>query len=1057
MLRFYFVSSFKEGIRRVGTIVLICILSHSAFAQGQVEGTILDENRQSIPGATIREKGANNGAVSDADGKFRMTVSEGAVLVVSFVGYVTKEIPVNNQTNITIVLAEDTRQLQEVVVIGYGTQLKESISGSVAQINTDKLKNIPQVGIDQLIQGRAAGVMVTQNSGQPGSAVSVRIRGVNSLQGSSEPLYIIDGIPVSGDSRNIGTSGRSIADNSQGEDGGSVDVSPLSSLNPSDIESVVVLKDASATAIYGSRGSNGVVLITTKKGQNSRGKLTYSGYTAVQRPTNMISVLNLQDYALLQNTIGEIYGLNQQIEFLHRDLLGEGTNWQQEIFSDAMMQSHQLSFSGGNENVNYFLSASYLDQEGTVIGSGFDRTTIRANVNAQLTDWMNVGISLTGSRTNEQLTLNNSSNGIISLSLLNNPATAVYNPDGSFAGPVTADEIAFGLRNPIAEALSIQNNLKRNRLLGNIYAEFDINDHFTFRSEFGGDFGNNLSDRFQPTFTYGAISRGINQLNIRRENNDFWLVKNLLTYQNTFNNRHNLTVLVGQEAQQSSWEGIIAQDGEFVSNDVPILGTGNANDFTDQYKGSTALTSFLSRAIYVLDNKYSVTASIRADGSSNFADGNKWGYFPSLSASWRLSQEDFMSNVSFIQGLKVYGGYGEIGNQGVPPFAYGSRLNTVNTGLGTGFEFANFANPNLKWESSTQVNLGVEFTTLNSKLTATIEVYNKISKDFLFQYAATDFITGGTSPGAITAPWINIGKMANRGIDIALEYSDNFSVGTGLSWNSSLTVSHYKNEVKELLGDLTLNGSVNLETSNQNITITQPGQPIGLFYGYKVEGLFRTLEDIEGAPEQFGRPFQDALFSTTWLGDVKYKDINGDGVINSDDRTVIGNPHPDFTFGFQNSFTYGNFDLSLFMQGSYGNDVFNAINRTLTAGNRTYTNQSPSVLDFWSVDNPNSSSPRLARNDTPNTNISDRYIEDGSYLRIQNLTIGYRFPADLSRKARVSSFRVYGSVQNLHTFTKYSGYDPEIGSYNQNPILMGIDNGRYPTPRIFTLGVNLEF
>lgn len=1055
MIKLNFIDYVGGGRKCIGMLMLLCFLCHSALAQNQVTGTVSDATGQSIPGATVMEKGTRNGMVTDADGKFKLTVQDGATLVFSFVGYTTKEVAVGNNTILNVVLEESATQLSEVVVIGYGTQVKESISGSVAQIDAESLKNIPQTGIEQLIQGRAAGVSITQNSGQPGSAVSVRIRGVNSLQGSSEPLYIIDGIPVSGDSRNIGTSGRSIADNSPGEGSGATDVSPLAALNPGDIESVVVLKDASATAIYGSRGSNGVVLITTKKGKSQQGKLTYNSYLAVQRPTNMIPVLDLPGYAELQNTIGEIYGLREQIEFLNTDLLGSGTNWQQEIFADAMMQNHQLAFSGGGQSVNYFLSAGFLDQEGIVIGSGFDRFSLRANVNAQITDQIRAGISLTASRTNEQLTLNNSSNGIISLSLLNNPATAVYNPDGSFAGPVTADEIAFGIRNPIAEALSISNKLKRNRLLGNIYGEIDITDNITFRTEFGGDFGNNLSDQFQPTFSYGAISRGINQLTVRRENNDFWIMKNLLTYQNTFNDKHDLTVLLGQEAQESRWQGIIAQDGGFVSNDVPILGTGDANDFNDQYQGSNALSSYFTRAIYTLDNKYSITASLRADGSSNFAEGNKWGYFPSLSASWRLSQEDFWTESIPFEDVKIYGGYGEIGNQGIPAFAYGSRLNTVNTGLGTGFEFANFANPDLKWESSTQINLGLNFTTLNSKLNATIEVYNKVSKDFLFQFAATDFITGGGAPGAITAPWINIGEMSNKGIDLALEYSDR--IGNDVSWNSALTVSHYKNEVKDLLGDLTLNGSVNLDGSNQNITLTQPGQPIGLFYGYQVEGLFRTLDDINGAPEQFGRPFEDALFSTTWLGDIKYKDVNGDGVIDADDRTVIGNPHPDFTFGFQNSFSYRNFDLSIFMQGSYGNDVFNAIGRSLTAGNRTFTNQSPSVLDYWSVQNPNSSAPRLARNDTPNTNISDRYVEDGSYLRIQNLTLGYNLPAKALGGMNISSLKVYGAIQNLLTITGYSGYDPEIGSLNQNTTLMGIDNGRYPTPRIYTIGINVEF
>ncbi len=1052
-LKFYSIFSTKV-LGKLFVLLVLCSASQ-AFAQKTVTGTVSDANGTPLLGVNVLIKGTNTGASTDFDGQYEIRAEDSNVIVFSYVGFEEKEELIGSRTQIDVTLTESAEGLDEVIVIGYGAQLKEDISGSVSTVNVEEIENIPQVGIDQLMQGRAAGVSITKNSGQPGSAVSVRIRGVNSITGSSEPLYIIDGVPISGDSRNIATSGRSIADGGLGEGSGSTGVSPLAALNPSDIASINILKDASATAIYGSRGSNGVVIITTKKGKKGEGKLSYSTYTGIQRPTNRIDVMNLPQYAELQNTIGEIYGLNEQIEFLNPSLLGSGTNWQRAIFDDALMTNHELSFSGGSEDINYFVSAGYVDQEGTVIGSSFDRITIRANVNAKIKDWLSAGISLTGSRTNEEITLNGSSNGIISLSLLNNPATAIYNPDGSFAGPTTPDEIAFGLRNPIAEALSIRNDLRRDRLLGNIYAEFKLHDNLTFRTEFGGDFGNNLSDRFQPTFSYGALDRGTNLLSIRRENNDFWILKNLLTYNNSFGDKHDLTVLLGQESQESSWQGVIAQDGDFVSNDVPILGTGNANDFTDQYQGSSALQSFFGRAIYSFDNRYNITASVRADGSSKFAEGNKWGYFPSVSASWRLSNEAFMEDFDAVQNIKLYGGYGEVGNQAIPNFAYGARLNTISTGTGTGFEFANFANPDLTWESSTQTNLGLDFGLFDSRLNTTIEVYNKISKDFLYQLAVTDFITGGNSPGAITAPWVNLGEMENQGIDVTINYKT--IRDTDFTWSSTLTFSHYKNTVKELLGDLTINGDLSLNQSNQNITFTKVGQPIGLFYGYQVEGLFRSVDDINGAPVQFGRPFEDALFSTTWLGDIKYKDVNGDGVVNSDDRTVIGNPHPDFTYGFQNSFSYKDFDLSIFLQGSYGNDIFNAVNRTLTAANSYYVNQAPSVLDYWSVDNPNAGSPRLARNDTPNINISDRYIEDGSYLRIQNVTLGYNLPASTIDRIGLNKLKIYGSIQNLYTFTDYSGYDPEVGAYNQNALLLGVDNGRYPSPRTFTLGLNVEF
>lgn len=1037
-------------------VFIILFLNFVAFSQEIITGKVTGEDGLPLPGASILEKNTTNGTNSDFDGNYSLTLQSGKTIVFSYVGFTTQEIKLKDgQTIVNIVLVEDASLLDEVVLIGYGSQLKENISGSVSKVETKDLKNVPQVSVDQLLQGRAAGVSVTQNSGQPGSAVSVRIRGVNSLTGSSEPLYIIDGVPISGDSGNVSTSGRSTASSGIGEGVGSADVSPLSSLNPDDIKSINVLKDASATAIYGSRGSNGVVIITTKSGQNEKGKLSYSTSYAIQQPINRIDVLDLPDYARLQNAIGDIYGLQENVAFLNPDLLGSGTNWQNEIFDTASLTNHQVSYSGGKNGVNYFISGGFVDQEGTVIGSSFERMNVRANIDAKVNDWLKVGVNLTATRTNEQLSFSNASNGIISLSLLNNPATAVYNPDGTFAGPVTDEEVVFGFRNPIAEALSVTNNLRRSGLLGNIFSEFKLIDNLTFRTEVGGNFNSNSNNRFQKSFTYGIIERGSNLLNVREENTDFWILKNLITFNKNFEGNHNLTFLIGQEIQESTWEGIIAQDGNFVSNDVPVLGTGNANDLTDQYKGSNALESYFIRLIYSFDNKYDITASLRADGSSKFAEGNKLGYFPSFSAAWKLSNEDFMSDFNAIQNMKIYGGYGEVGNQSIPNFAYGSRLNTIATGLGTGFEFSNFANADLTWESSTQTNLGIDFSLLKSKLNATVEVYNKVSKDFLYQLAVTDFVTGGGAVGGITAPWVNLGQMTNKGIDVTLSYSTSSS--SNFQWNSSLTVSHYKNRVDNLLGELTIFGQVSLDGSNQIITQTKSGQALGLFYGYETDGLFRTLDDINGAPIQFGRPFEDALFSSTWLGDVKFKDQNGDGVIDTDDRTIIGNPHPDFTFGFQNSFSYKNFDLSVFLQGSYGNDVFNAVNRSLTAGNRTFTNQLPSVLDYWSVDNPNASSPRLARNDTPNINISDRYIEDGSYLRIQNITFGYTLPSDAMEGIGISNLKFFAGVQNLYTFTKYSGYDPEVGALNQNPLLSGVDNGRYPSSKTYTFGVNIDF
>ncbi|MEM9339457.1 MAG: TonB-dependent receptor [Bacteroidota bacterium] len=1045
----------KYNFKIIALTLLLIGINLMGNAQVTVSGKVTDTNGNELIGTSIIEEGTTNGTITDIDGNYTVSVSPGATLVFRFLGFIEQTVAVENNTVIDIQLAEDKEVLEEVIVIGYGTQREESISGSVAKVKAEDLADIPQVSVDQLLQGRAAGVSVTQNSGQPGSSVSIRIRGVNSITGSSEPLYVIDGVPVSGDSRNIGSSGQATGSAGIGEIGAS-DASPLAGLNPNDIESIVVLKDASATAIYGSRGSNGVVLITTKQGTSSKAKLSYTSYYAIQRPTNSYELMNLQQYASFENDVRELYTLPPLLEFIRPDLLPQGTNWQQEIFQDAIMQNHNLSVSGGSDNHTYFFSGSFTDQEGIVLGSGFNRGTIRANLTSDINHKIKSGFSFTASRTQEDVSLTNSVNSVITLALLMPPSLAVRNPDGSFAGPVTQEQVEFGIRNPIAEATQISNTLIRNSILGNFFAEYEVLDGLKFRAEAGGNFGFNDTEQFQPSFQYGILDRGVNTAYKRRETSNFWILKQLLTYSKYWN-RHGVTLLVGHEAQEASWSGFQGQDNGFVSNDFPILGSGDGNDqLPREYKGSQSLESYFARAIYSFGGKYDLTASIRRDVSSKFAPGRQEGYFPSVSASWTISEESFMSWAGSIQRLRFFGGYGEVGNQDIPGFAFGSRLNSASSGIGTGFEFANFANPDLTWESSVQVNAGINFAIFDSKLEATVEVYNKTSKDFLYQFSPNDAVTGGNAPGAVTPPWLNIGEMENRGIDIALNYNQEFN--SGLVWNSALTVSHYRNRINELLGPTAINGSVSLAgDSERNVTFTREGQPIGLFYGYVVEGLFRTLEDIEGAPVQFGRPFENSLFSSTWLGDVKFADINNDGVVDGQDRTVIGNPHPDFTYGFQNTLTYKGFSLSIFLQGSYGNDIFNAVNRSLTSGNLGFRNQLPSVLDYWSVTNPNSSAPRLARGDTQNINVSERYIEDGSYLRIQNVTFGYTLPAAWVSRARLTRVRIYTSIQNLYTFTNYSGYDPEIGSINQDVLLTGIDNGRYPNPRTFTLGINIDF
>ncbi|WP_405383175.1 SusC/RagA family TonB-linked outer membrane protein [Maribacter sp. LLG6340-A2] len=1022
-------------------IMLAFLGIQSLYAQ-TVSGVVSDTNGEPLPGATVVKKGSTNGVVTDFDGKYTITnVDSNDTLIVSYIGFTAEEVVVNGRTTIDITLTESLSQLDEVVVIGYGTQLKEQISGSVASVNMDQLEKVPQVSVDQLIQGRAAGVSVTNNSGRPGGAVSVRIRGVGSINASSEPLYIIDGVPVSGDSRGATA-------NSSGN---------LAGLNPSDIASVDVLKDASATAIYGSRGSNGVVIITTKKGKKSGGKINYSGYTAVQQPTNIQPVLDLPGYAALQNEMNEIFQLPQQVEYLRPDLLGKGTNWQKEIFDIAFLQNHQVSFSGGTDKTQYYLSTGYTNQEGTVKGSGFDRTSLRLNLDSQITDKIKVGLNLTVSRTNESIINNGNTNGVIALALKSNPGVAVFNADGSYAGPVTANEIALAVPNAIAVLENNDNDLRKDQLLGNLYAEIELFNNLKFRNEFGGNIGYNKNTIFQKSFAYGAISFDNPTLTKVNQNNDYYIIKNLLTYSNQFAGKHNVTILAGHEAQESSYNGVTARGSGFVDNNQPTLNNADADTYViDEYKGSNALESYFGRLIYSFDSRYSVTASIRADGSSRFTEDNKWGYFPSVSGAWQVSNESFMENFDAVQNIKLYGGYGEVGNQEISNNPYLALLRTNATDLGSAFSVVNIPNPDVKWETSKQINLGLDFSLFNNHLNTTVEVYRKLNSDFLFQLGLTDFVLGGTGPGSIAPPWVNLGEMENKGIDVTLNF-DTLSTGN-FSWNSTLTFSHYRNEVLQLVDGLTINGQASLDDTNQVLTETKVGEPIGVFYGYETDGLFRTVDDLNNAPIQFGQPVGDAsVIGRTWLGDVKFKDVNGDGVVDGSDRTVIGSPHPDFTFGWQNTFNYKGFDLGVFVQGSYGNEIFNGLNRSLTGSNLVYRNQLESVTDYWNIQNPNATHPRYTSNSTPNILISDRYVEDGSYLRIQNVRLGYQIPAKVFEKMGLSKVNIYTSVQNLYTFTNYSGYDPEVGALNQNPLLTGMDNGRYPIPRTFTFGVDIDF
>ena len=1034
---------------------------------------------ETLPGVNIIEKGTQNGTVTNVDGTYTLSVSnEEAVLVFSFIGYLTEEIMVGNQTTIDMPLIEDIQRLDEVVVIGYGTQKRSDLTGAVVSISEDELKVSINASIEQALQGRAAGVEVYQNSGQPGAAVSVRIRGANSINASSEPLYVIDGIPVSGDgdANNSGSAGFAW----QGGSPGQTAISPLATLNTADIVSIEVLKDASATAIYGSRGANGVIMITTKSGRAGESKISYDGYYGVQQASKYIDVMNLREYASYYNEMAELGFTAQREEFYDPSLLGEGTDWQDEIFRNAPIQSHQLAVTGGTEKTQFAVSGGYFDQEGIIIGSDFKRYSIRLNLDNQTFKWFKIGTRTQLSHTREKITLNDSDDGIITTALLQSPLTALRTVNGEWGGPLDTE---YGIENPVAKALDRDSRVHRYNILGNVYAEISIMENLKFRSEIGTNIGFTHNYGFKPTYVYGNEINELNISNRRFSANYFWILKNYVTYNETLTDKHNFTLMIGQEAQESMWEGLQGRRDNFLTNDIQELNAGDSeSSLAEGYKGSNALVSYFGRLNYDYNDIFLLTTTLRADGSSNFGPDKRWGYFPSFAAAMKLSNMSFMENLTFVSNLKIRAGYGITGNQEIPGYAYGAALTGTPSDLGTGFLLDKIPNSAVQWESSAQSNIGIDLGLFAGRIQLTGEIYLKKTDNMLIQLPLPDYM-GTAGQSAINEPWVNLGELENKGIELSLT---TYNMSGQLKWNTDLTFSMNRNEVISL-GEENAIINRNIQWYGSTITRTEVGNPLGQFYGYVVDGIYVDYDDIINNPKQLDDIDPNA---GVWPGDLRFRNIDQtsteDWIIGEDtltnvqvidvsDRTYIGNPYPDFTFGLNNKFTYKNFDLSIYLQGMYGHEIFN-FTRTRTENmEEMYLNQLNTVNDRaivemidpegdeddpanYHVINPETDFPRaVTQNPNENDRYSDRFIEDGSYLRIKNLSLGYALPVSAISKISASRFRIYINIQNLYTFTKYTGYDPEIGSYNQDPLLTGVDNGRYPTSRIYTIGFNLEF
>ncbi|MCB0529182.1 MAG: SusC/RagA family TonB-linked outer membrane protein, partial [Saprospiraceae bacterium] len=818
-------------------------------------------------------------------------------------------------------------------------------------------------------------------------------------------------------------------------------------------------------------------LVTTKRGKKGESKISYNGFYGIQSLPNSLEMMTLPQYADYQLQISDDLGLQPNLHYLDPSILGAGTDWQDEIFQTAGMHSHQLSVSGGTNKTNYAVSGGYFQQDGIIIGSDFNRYTARVSLDNEVKDWFKIGGSLAYAKTEEKITLNDGGDGVIMQALLSQPDIAVRDLNGNYAGPEAMFTAAT--YNPVAAALQRNNTFGRQRLIGSVFGDVTLFKGMTFRSEIGFDDNHGLNRAFHPTYRWGVLVNTENQLRQREESSFFWIWKNYLTWNVLSNEKHDLTAMIGQEAQKSAWEGSQATKKEFSSNDIQVLSEGNdVTSRTSGWKDAASLASYFGRFNYSFDDRYLLTFTMRADGSSKFGSNNKWGYFPSGSVAWRLSNEEFLKSVDAIYDMKLRFGYGEVGNQAIRTYAYGSSILALNSPFGTAYRQEKIANPKLKWETSKQYNFGIDLGLFKGRVDLSLDIYNKQTADMLLQLSVPSYL-GGTDYQDIQAPFANVGKMENKGFDLSLH---TFNIqGRNFTWNTNLTFSRNKNRIKELdIATRIYYRNLYWYSEFQTATRTSVGEPLGLFYGYQMEGIFTDEQDILNHAVQIPDPANDGKNlvdkrTGVWIGDVKFKDLNGDGVINTQDQTIIGNPNPDFTFGLSNDFTLGNFDLTVYLTGSYGADILNYSRVQIEGMTNVYANQAATVFNrarYGLVDpngsdldpsnvflaNPGTDIPRPTTTDNNrNTRMSDRFIEDGSYLRLQNIRLGYTFPTDMSKRLRIERLRLYVNAQNVKTFTKYTGYDPEIGAFNQDPLLQNVDMGRYPTPRLYTFGLDVDF
>ncbi len=1016
-----------------------------AYAQRTVTGTVVDEDQLPVTGANVVVKGTQVGAITDVQGKYSITVpSAGNTLIISFIGYTTQEVPIGASSVINVTLESESASLGEVVVVGYGTQRRGDVTGAISSVASDKLIALPASGLDQALQGRAAGLTVITN-GAPGVDATMRVRGISTVN-DANPLFVVDGV--------VSTT--------------------ISNLNPSDIERIEVLKDASTAAIYGSLGSNGVIMVTTKKGKPGKVTVDFEGYYGVQYSNKRYDLLNPEQYREYA-TGGAFTAPPVYTDPLYADRLagknpsrpeGGETDWQEEIYQNGPMQNYDLALSGGNENSTFRLSTGYLNQRGIVIETGLERYNFRANSDFKK-GILKIGENLSLSYSSQDPLADNGGRSLLEHAIKMAPYLPVYNEDnlGGFQGPRTSVD-GQDAENPVR--IMKLNSRQRNTLevLGNLYGEVDIIKGLKFRTNIGLQ-GQGIRDQqFYPTFNDDDLGGNTHQAtfaNIYKNQANYTslIFTNSLNYGLTLADKHNFEVLALTEYSDVHSAVLNANSHNTITNEIRELSSSDAalsSSSIDYYR-----ISYLGRLNYNYDGKYLFSASLRTDASSRFGANNRWGTFPSVSVGWNVAKEAFLSNVPSISNLKVRASWGMAGNDKITDYAYSSSLTSdmyyVIDGLPVvGTTPGGAANPDLKWEETTMTNIGLDLGLFNNQFTLSAEYYLNSSNDLLMQVPLT--LSTGDYRGSISK---NAGSMDTRGFELQLGYND---FEGEFQWSTSLILGTFKNEVKSLGGATYISG---FGFEGEDLNRCQVGEQAFFFYGWAFDGIFQTVAEAD----EYMDGTQKALYAST-AGDFRIKDTNGDGKITVEDRTNIGNPFPKATLGLDINASYMGFDLNLFISGVYGNKLYNTNLYDLQAMPRLF-NAGVEVLDRWTPDNPSNTVPR-AGDVSVNAEASSRFVEDGSYTKLKNITLGYNIPGNLT-KNKLTRFRVYVSAQNMICITKYSGLDPEVGKYISNgnaPTLNrigtpetsasnsqnytnGIDRGNYPIPKSIIGGFQITF